>query len=272
MMHLVRNAADHGIESAADRRQAGKPDAGVITVEASRAGDRLVITVSDDGRGIDARVVRAKARERKLMPDDELAALADEQVIQLVFAAGFSTTATVSDISGRGVGMDVVRAAIEQMSGRVALTSQVGAGTTVKIDLPLNIAVSRVMVVDVGGHAFGIPMEAVTETVRLSPDRISEIKGNKGFVLRDRVIPICNLAELMNIPAPTSSSSDSRLIIVAEAAGRVAGLEVEAVRDRLDAILKPMEGLLANSRGYAGTTLLGDGSVLLVLDLKEIIP
>ena len=272
MMHLVRNAADHGIESAADSRQAGKPEKGVISVEASRAGDRLLITVSDDGRGIDPRVIRAKARERNLMPDDELAALTDEQAIQLVFAAGFSTTAAVSDISGRGVGMDVVRAAVEQMGGRVALASDAGVGTTVRIDLPLNIAVSRVMVVDVGGHTFGIPMDAVTETVRLSPDRISEIKGNKAFVLRDRVIPICNLAELMNIPAPSSSPSDNCLIIVAETAGRVAGLEVEAVRDRLDAVLKPMEGLLANSRGYAGTTLLGDGSVLLVLDLKEIIP
>ena len=197
LLHLVRNALDHGIELAEQRRAAGKDtrhhDA------ASRAGDHFVVEAVDDGRGIDPAIVRRNARERKLLPDDELAALSDEQAIDLIFSAGFSTAAEVSDISGRGVGMDVVRATVERVGGRISLTSRPG-GTTVRLDLPMNIAMSRIMVVETGGQLFGIPMDAVTETVRLTPDHISQIKNNNGFVLRDRIVPICSLAELMNSP------------------------------------------------------------------------
>jgi two-component system, chemotaxis family, sensor kinase CheA len=272
LLHLVRNALDHGVESFEQRRAAGKPESATVTMQASRAGDRLVVQVIDDGRGIDPEIVRRKARERRLLGTDELAALSDEQALDLIFSAGFSTAAEVSDISGRGVGMDVVRATVEQIGGRVSLTSRVGAGTTVRLDLPMNIAMSRIMVVAAGAQVFGIPMDAVTETVRLTPDRISRIKNNDGFVLRDRVVPICSLAELMSLPASPASGSDARLLVVTEVSGKIAALEVDAIRDRLEVVLKPMQGLLSNARGYSGTTLLGDGGVLLVLDLKELLP
>jgi two-component system chemotaxis sensor kinase CheA len=272
LLHLVRNALDHGIESAERRRSVGKSEAATITMQASRAGDRLVVEVIDDGRGIDPEIVRRKARERGLHTIDELAALSDEQTVDLIFTAGFSTATQVSDVSGRGVGMDVVRAAVEGVGGRVSLASRVGDGTSVRLELPLNIAVSRIMVVEVAGQLFGIPMEAVTETVRLTPDRISQIKTNEGFVLRNRVVPICSLAELMNLPKSPTSERGARILVVAEVAGRIAALEVDAIGDRLEVVLKPMQGLLSNARGYVGTTLLGDGSVLLVLDMKEILP
>ena len=272
LLHLVRNALDHGLEPAVARSAAGKPKTGTITLAASRTGDRFVVEVSDDGRGIDPAVVRRKASERGLLPADELAALPDEQVIDLIFAAGFSTAAEVSEISGRGVGMDVVRATIERIGGRVTLNSGAGIGTKVVLDLPVNIAMSRIMVVEAGGQVFGIAMEAVSETIRLPPDRISRIKNNDGFVLHDRVVPICSLAELMRLPAARASGNNDRLVVVAEVAGRVAALEVDAIRDRLEVVLKPMQGLLSNARGYSGTTLMGDGAVLLVLDLKEILP
>ena len=196
--------------------------------------------------------------------------MSDEQVIGLIFAAGLSTASAVSDISGRGVGMDVVRDTVEQLSGRVSLSSKKGQGTTVRLDLPISIALSKIMVVEAGGQLFGIAMESVSETIRLTPDRISRIKGNEGFVLRDQVVPICSLAELMKLPKP-ASDSETRLLIIAESAGKKIALEVGAIRARLDAVLKPMHGLLANAPGYAGTTLLGDGNVLLVLDLREIL-
>ncbi|MDX6596095.1 MAG: two-component system, chemotaxis family, sensor kinase CheA, partial [Solirubrobacterales bacterium] len=238
----------------------------------SRAGDRFIIEVIDDGGGIDPTLVRRRARERGVIGDDELAALPDDQVIDLIFSAGFSTATEVSDISGRGVGMDVVRATVERIGGRASVISRVGAGTTVRLDLPMNIAMSRIMVVSAGGQNFGIPMDAVTETVRLAPDRVSRIKNNEGFVLRDRIVPICSLAELMKLPQARAPGLDARLVIVTDISGKVIALEIDAIEDRLEVVLKPLQGLLSNARGYAGTTLLGDGRVLLVLDLKEILP
>ncbi|HMM89409.1 chemotaxis protein CheA [Bradyrhizobium sp.] len=271
MVHLVRNALDHGIEDPGQRRASGKSEAAKISIAASRSGDRLLVEVTDDGRGIDPAVVRRKAAERQILPPDELAALTDEAVIDLVFSAGFSTASTVSDISGRGFGMDVVRSAIEQIGGRVSLRSHVGVGTTVRLDLPMAIAMSRIMVVEAGGQLFGIAMEAVSETVRIAHDRVSTIKNNDGFVLRDRVVPIISLAELMNLPGRKRDASEPRLLLVIEATGRIAAVEIDAVRDRLDVVLKPMQGLLAGACGYAGTTLLGNGQVLLVLDVKELL-
>jgi two-component system, chemotaxis family, sensor kinase CheA len=272
LMHLVRNALDHGIEGPDERRAAGKPELSTITMQASRVGDRLVVEVIDDGRGINPDIIRRRARERGLLTPEELAERSDEQIIDLVFSAGFSTAAEVSDVSGRGVGMDVVRTMAEQIGGWASLASRVGAGTTVRLDLPISIAISRIMVAEAAGQVFGIPMEAVTETLHLSPDRIAQIKSNDAFVLRDRILPICSLAELMNLPEKPGHKSDVRLVIITETSGRMVALEVDAIRDRLEVVLKPMQGLLANARGYLGTTLLGDGRVLLVLDLKELLP
>ena len=272
LVHLVRNAVDHGIESPAQRLALGKPETATVTIEASRIGDRFLVQVADDGRGIDPSVVRRRASEKRVLPPDELAALTDEQAIELIFAAGFSTTSEVSDVSGRGIGMDVVRSTVEQIGGRVSLQSKPGTGTTVQIDLPTTIAMSRIMVVETAGQLFGISMDAVSETVRVTPDRISQIKNNSGFLFRDRVVPIVALAELMKMPAQTKDSAVAKLLIVMEAAGKIAALEIDAIHDRLDVVLKPMQGLLAGARGYAGTTLLGSGQVLLVLDIKELLP
>jgi two-component system chemotaxis sensor kinase CheA len=272
LLHLVRNAIDHGIEPADRRRAVGKPETATITMQASRMGDRFVVDIVDDGRGIDPAMIRRRAAKRGVLTVDELAGLSDEQAVDLIFSAGFSTAAEVSDISGRGVGMDAVRAAVERVGGRVSLTSRVGAGTTVHLDLPTTIAMSRIMVVETGGQVFGIPMDAVVETVHLAPDRISKFKNNDGFVLRDRIVPICSLAQLMHLPERPASESDARLVVVTELNGTIIALGVDAIRDRLEVVLKPMQGVLANARGFSGTTLLGDGGVLLVLDLREILP
>jgi two-component system, chemotaxis family, sensor kinase CheA len=272
LLHLVRNALDHGIESPEERRAAGKPESSTITMQASRVGDRLVVEVIDDGRGINPDAIRRRARERGELTDEELADQSDEQIVDLIFSSGFSTAAEVSDLSGRGVGMDVVRTTTEQIGGWVSLASRVGAGTTVRLDLPVNLAMSRIMVVDVAGQVFGIPMEGVAETLNLSPDRVTQIKSNDAFVLRDRIVPICSLAELMNLPEKQGAGSEGRLVVIMETGGRMVALEVDAIRDRLEVALKPMQGLLANARGYLGTALLGDGRVLLVIDLKELLP
>jgi two-component system, chemotaxis family, sensor kinase CheA len=272
LVHLVRNAVDHGIENPTHRVAAGKPETATVSIEASRIGDRFVVRVADDGRGIDPGTIRRKASEKRMMPPEELAAMTDEQAVELIFAAGFSTTSEVSNISGRGIGMDVVRSTVEQIGGRVSLQSRTGIGTTVQIDVPTTIAMSRIMVVETGGQLFGISMDAVSETVRVTPDRISQIKNNNGFLFRDRVVPIVALAELMKLPPQTKDSAAAKLLVVMEAAGKTAALEINAIHDRLDVVLKPMQGVLAGARGYAGTTLLGSGQVLLVLDIKELLP
>ena len=272
MLHLVRNALDHGIETPEERVAAGKPEVATLIIQASRNSDRFNVEVMDDGRGIDPNFVRRRAADKGILPPDELATLSDEEVVDLIFVAGFSTANAVSHISGRGVGMDVVRSTIEQIGGRVTLVSRVGRGTTINLDLPLNIAMLRIMVVEAGDQLFGIPMDAVTKTVRLTSDRISTIKNNDGFVLNDRIVPICSLAELMNLPRAATPASGVRLVVVAETGGKIAALEVDAICDRLEVVIKPLRGVLANTHGYAGTTLLGDGSVLLILDLKEIVP
>jgi two-component system chemotaxis sensor kinase CheA len=272
LVHLVRNALDHGIESPAQRLAAGKPETATLSIEASRIGDRLMVQVADDGRGIDPSIIRQKASEKRMMAPEELAALPDEQAVELIFAPGFSTTSEISNISGRGIGMDVVRSTVEQIGGKVSLQSKSGIGTTVQIDLPTTIAMSRIMVVETGGQFFGISMDAITETVRVAPDRISQIKNNNGFLFRERVVPIIALAEIMKLPTKTKDATVAKLLVVMEAAGKIAALEIDAIHDRLDVVLKPMQGLLAGARGYAGTTLLGSGQVLLVLDIKELLP
>lgn len=270
LLHLVRNALDHGIEVPDERRACGKPDLAHITIDAARTGDRLVLEVRDDGRGIDPAAVRAKALERGLMPAEEIAALSDEEATQLIFSAGLSTAGAVTDISGRGVGMDVVRNTVEQLGGKIAVASRLGAGTSVRLDLPINVTMSQIMVVAAGGQLFGLPMDLVSETVRLTPDRVSRIKNNRGFVLRDRIVPICSLAEVLNLPGRPADSQVPGLVIVVEVGGKIVALEVDAIHDRLDAVLKPMQGLLANAPAYSGTTMTADGRVLLVLDLREL--
>jgi two-component system, chemotaxis family, sensor kinase CheA len=272
LVHLVRNAVDHGIESSAQRSAARKSEIATISMAALRVGDRLMVEVTDDGRGVDASLIRRKAIERRLMRPDELIALTDEQVVDLVFASGFSTAADVSDISGRGIGMDVVRTAVEQIGGRVSLQSEAGSGTTVRLDLPMAIAMSRIIVVETSGELFGILMDAVSETVRIPSDLITQIKNNNAFVLRDRIVPIVLLSELMKLPQETKDVAGARLFVVIEDYGKIAALEIDAICNCLDVVLKPMQGLLAGARGYAGTTLLGNGRVLLVLNLKELLP
>jgi len=272
LLHLVRNSIDHGIETIEQRKAANKPNAATLTMEASRQSDRFVVQVIDDGRGIDPAMIRLRAGERGLLSSDRLAALSDQQVTDLIFSAGFSTATEVSDLSGRGVGLDAVRTAVEQIGGRVSVASRRGAGTEVRLDFPMNIAMSRIMVVETSGQVFGIPMDAVMETAHVPPDRISWFKSNPGFVLRDRIVPICSLARLMDLPERPAEGPDSRLVVVTEASGKITAVEVDAIRERLEVVLKPMQGLLANARGYSGTTLMGDGGVLLVLNLKEILP
>ncbi len=270
LIHLVRNAIDHGIELPEQRAAAGKPEAGTIQLKAFQEGDQVVIEVSDDGKGIDPLAIRLKAFEKGMVTEEKADALSDQAAINLIFLPGFSTIEAVSDLSGRGVGMDVVRTAVEKINGQVTLSSRKGEGTLVRLSLPLSMAVARVMMIEVGDALFGVPMDGVAETVRLPRDRIRWIKRSEAFVLRDAIVPLVRMHALLGLPR-RATEVDEEAVLVARVRGAAVGLVVDRLREGIDVVLKPLDGILAGMRGYSGSALLGDGRVLLVLNLKELL-
>lgn len=271
LLHIVRNASDHGIELPAERRAAGKPEQATIRLSATQQGDHVVIAVTDDGRGIDAAKVRAAAIAKGVIDEAKAALLSEQEAIQLIFRPGFSTAAQISDLSGRGVGLDVVLTTIEKLGGSVDLTSRPGEGSTFSISLPLSMAVTRVMVVDVAGELYGIPMDMIVETVRVRNRQVRMIKQSPTFVLRDSVVPLVRLAGKLSCTERMLDIDHEEAVLVCRVGGAPVGLVVDNFRESMDVILKPFDGVLAGMRGFSGTALLGDGHVLLVLDLREIL-
>nr|WP_245215687.1 chemotaxis protein CheA [Pararoseomonas baculiformis] len=269
LLHLLRNAVDHGIEDPAARAAAGKPEAGSIILEAWQAGGGIVVEVRDDGRGIDPARVRRAAKERRVMPEAAIDALDDEAAIQLVFQPGFSTASAVTALSGRGVGMDAVRAGVEGLGGRVSLASRPGAGSAIRMLLPQGATVTTVLLVRLGAEMFGVPIGAVAETARIPAGLILPLRQGEAFVLRDRTLPLIRLPALLDRPA-TPRGDTARVLVAGAGAGRV-GLEVDGFAGQADVLLRPLEGLLAGMPGLLGTAMLGDGRVLLVLDLPGLI-
>jgi two-component system chemotaxis sensor kinase CheA len=270
LLHMIRNSLDHGIEKPEARVAAGKPKTATVRLLARQDSDQVIIEIIDDGRGIDPEIIKFKAYERGLIDQTRLASITDQEAIMLVFAAGFSTAETLSDVSGRGVGMDVVRNAVENAGGHITLTSAKGAGTTVRLNLPLSMAVSRVMTVSLGDRLFGIPMDLIHETVKIPRGEIVRIKHSEAFVLRDRVVPLLQLGSLLDLPEADTPGEEAAILVV-RIAGQTIGLGVSAFGEGMEVILKPLAGMLAKIAGYGGTALLGDGRVLLILDLKELI-
>jgi two-component system chemotaxis sensor kinase CheA len=270
-MHMVRNSLDHGLEPPAERVAAGKPPLGTIRLAAEQANESIIVTIQDDGRGIDPARLRRKAVERGMMDAAAAAALPDADALRLVFAAGLSTAEIVSDLSGRGVGMDVVRSAVERVGGRVDLDSKLGEGTTVRVTLPLTMAVTRIMTIECGGHLFGIPMNALVESVRLPASAVRQIRGSEAFVLRERIIPLLRLARLLELPVDAAGDPAADVSVLVLRSGQsTVGLVIDAFRERMEAIVRPLEGALAGLPAFVGTTLLGDGRVLLILNVAEL--
>jgi len=266
LLHLVRNAVDHGIEPPADRVAAGKAEQGVINLDVSRSGDHVRIVLADDGKGIDPALIRRIAVERGVVGPDTAAGLDDRAAIRLIFAPGFSTAATVSDISGRGVGMDAVQTAIDRIGGRIEVASRRGEGTAVTLLLPLHAITTKLLIVEVGDDRFGIPLNHIVETSTIHETDIFPIGRGRACVHRDHTLPLLSLAQLLDQRA----ISENKLLVMGTGADSV-GVMVSGLRERVDAMVRPPRGLLANIPGIAGTTLLGNGGVLIVLDLPELV-
>jgi two-component system, chemotaxis family, sensor kinase CheA len=274
LLHIIRNSIDHGIEPPEEREATGKPPLATVMVKAFQENDQVVIEVTDDGRGIDPEKIKAAALQKGVIDAERAARMSDQDAVNLVFCAGFSTAANVSDLSGRGVGMDVVVTTVEKAGGSVKISSRKGDGTAVRLALPLTMAVTRVMMVEAGGGMlFGIPMDQIAETVRVPRNSIRQIKLSDAFVLRDTIIPIMRLDRVLGLDAPIwiGDGSEEDAVLVVRVGVSLAGLVVDHFREGMDVVLKPFAGVLTSVAGYAGTALLGDGRVLLVLNLKELL-
>lgn len=272
LIHLVRNSLDHGIEPPEDRQSAGKSLEGTIHISAHQEGDRVHIIIEDDGAGIDVNRVKRKAVEKGLIPEEKALSMSDQEAQQLIFLPGFSTAAVISDVSGRGVGMDVVRSAIAKVNGVINLSSQMGKGTKIDLSLPLTMAVTNVMMIKSSDQSFAIPMDIVVETVRVASEQIHVVQDHKMTVLRGKIIPLRSLNDMLHLGKPQQpNEEDEYAVLVVKVNGESVGIMVDDFHSTIDIILRPMEGMLSNMEGYSGTALLGDGSVLLVLNMKELI-
>ncbi|MGH8227555.1 MAG: chemotaxis protein CheA [Steroidobacteraceae bacterium] len=269
LLHLVRNAIDHGVESASERTAAGKVPTARLLIKAQRSADQVIIEVSDDGAGIDLSRVRDVAMSRGLITEEQLLTLTEGETLDLIFAPGFSTAACVTEISGRGVGMDAVRRAVERVGGHVAIRSVAGQNTAVTLSLPFSVMMTHVMMVEAGGQLFGLPLDAIIEAARVPQAAICKVGAAPVVVLRNRTLPVIDLATVLGVEAP--ADDDGATLVIAVANGECGAFRVDRILERLDLILKPLEGLLAGTPGIMGTTLLGDGRVLLVLDIAELL-
>ncbi|MDR3462966.1 MAG: chemotaxis protein CheA [Beijerinckiaceae bacterium] len=270
LLHVLRNALDHGIEPSSIRLAAGKPASGHVVLGARREGGRIIVTVADDGAGIDPGKIRATARARAIIDESALAAMDDAAVLDMIFRAGFSTASDVSDISGRGVGMDAVRQSVLALGGRVAVTSVPRAGSTISLNLPEAVTITTIVTVLAGDQAFGIPVEAIAEMIRFDSARISPVGASEAFALRDQTIPLLRLATLLGLEASARQTSDAKVLIAKLGDQRIA-IGVDDFGGRFDVMLRPAPALLSGMTIILGTAVLGDGKVVMVLDLAELI-
>jgi len=268
LVHMLRNSMDHGLEAPAEREAKGKPAAGRIRLAASHQAGMIVIEISDDGRGLDRDRIFRKAVERGLVPAD--ANLSDTEVYHLIFEPGFSTAEQVTDVSGRGVGMDVVRKHINKLRGRIEIVSTGGAGTTFLLKVPLTLAIIDGLIVSVGGERFIVPIFAVREMFRAAPEQVFTVEGKGEMVMvRGRLLPLVRLAAKLGI-APRSEDPCEGLMIVGESGSRVFCLLVDELAGKQEVVIKSLGPAFREARGFAGGAILGDGRVGLILDLAAV--
>jgi len=267
IMHSVRNSIDHGIESAEVRRAAGKPEEGQVLLKAANEGNMIVIEIGDDGKGIDVDAVKAKAVERGIISPNKL--LTDVEAFNLIFEPGFSTAKEITSISGRGVGLDVVRRQIDDLNGTVTVNSERGKGTKFIIKLPLTLAIIQGLLVRVGTEIYSIPITSVIESLRIKPEEIKKIDNYEVFNIRQDVISLLRLNRLFGIK--TEEQQEYHFIVIVGTAEKKMGFMVDSLIGEEDVVIKPLKDQFTNSPGIAGASILGDGSVSLIIDVSQLL-
>ncbi|NTW58183.1 MAG: chemotaxis protein CheA [Nitrospirae bacterium] len=269
LMHLIRNAIDHGIAKPDVRKLQGKPERGLVRLTAFPTGNHVVITVEDDGGGIDPLALLAKAREKGLV-EDELDAERDrKEVLDLIFLPGFTTSETVTEISGRGVGMDVVKRNVSRLSGMIDIETETGVGTTFILTLPITLAIIKALIIEASGRRFAVPLGSVLEVMRVRPEQIETIETREVMAIRDETVPLLRLSDAFSLPQ--ADRPETHFVVLVGLAERKLGLVVDRLRGQQEIVIKPLGSRLADTPGIAGATELGDKIVVLVLDVESLI-
>ncbi len=267
LIHLVRNALDHGIEPPEERTAKGKPEVGTIRLFAYHEGDHIIVGIQDDGKGIDPEKVKKKALEKGLITPEQLAQMSDKEAYELIFMPGFSTAEKVSDISGRGVGMDVVASTIHSLRGSIEIESELGKGTTILLKLPLTVAIIRTLMIGVNSQVYAVPLHSVIEVVRYEPSLVKDVGSYRSFMLRDEVLPLFSLDELLELP----EKGEKHFVVIVKVGEKYIAVSIEELLGEEEIVIKSLGELLADIPGIAGATIAGDGRVVLILDLNSLL-
>ncbi len=267
LIHLVRNAIDHGIETPEERVAKGKPETGTIKLAAYQEGDRIILLIEDDGRGIDVEKVKRKAVEKGLITPEQAANLSDKEAYELILMPGFSTAEQVSDVSGRGVGMDVVASTVHSLRGSIEIESELGKGTKIFMKLPLTVAIIRTLMVGIKDRIFAIPLFSVVEIVKYDPESVKQVGQFKSFMLRDEVYLMFTLNELFEV----EDEGEKQFVIIIRVGEKNIAVAVEELFGEEEIVIKPLGELLNNTPGVAGATITGDGKVVLIIDTNSLI-
>lgn len=270
LMHLLRNSADHGLESAEVRKERGKPEVGSIFLDAYQDGNNVVIEVRDDGNGIDTKAVKNKAIERGVITPEQGENMSEKEIINLLFNAGFSTAKVVSDVSGRGVGLDVVRSMIESLSGEVEVKSKLGEGSTWTIRLPLTLAIIQALMVDIGDEKYAISLGSIQTIEDISPSDVKLVQAKEVIQLRDLVIPLVRLCDILDIPSK-KNPEDNLVVVIVKKGDKLAGLVVDELIGQQEIVIKSLGKYISKCKIISGATVLGDGEVALILDANTLI-
>jgi two-component system chemotaxis sensor kinase CheA len=269
LVHIIRNSCDHGVESPKERLAAGKPEKGIIQLKAYNEGNHIVVEIVDDGKGIDALAVKMKALERGLITEREVDSMSDKEAYSLIFKPGFSMAKQVTNVSGRGVGMDVVKTNIEKLNGIIDIDSEVGKGTIIKLKIPLTLAIIQSLLVGSQEEFYAIPLASVKETVRVPVDNIYTIEGKNVLRLRDEVLSLVRLSDLFGVKQ-VFESGDQTYVVVINVADSKLGIIVDSLIGQEEIVIKSLGNYLQNIRGIAGGTIRGDGKVTLIVDVGMI--
>ncbi|MGL2641127.1 chemotaxis histidine kinase/response regulator CheAY2 [Helicobacter pylori] len=266
LIHIIRNSCDHGIEPLEERRKLNKPETGKVQLSAYNEGNHIVIKISDDGKGLDPVMLKEKAIEKGVISERDAESMSDREAFNLIFKPGFSTAKVVSNVSGRGVGMDVVKTNIEKLNGIIEIDSEVGVGTTQKLKIPLTLAIIQALLVGVQEEYYAIPLSSVLETVRISQDEIYTVDGKSVLRLRDEVLSLVRLSDIFKVDAILESNSDVYVVIIGLADQKI-GVIVDYLIGQEEVVIKSLGYYLKNTRGIAGATVRGDGKITLIVDV-----